>query len=61
MSYYNDIDDIDEIKKQIKMKKSKTKKIVSKVTVNLGDEEYNFGKNKITPEIFDGKDREENA
>ena len=33
----------------------------SKITVNLGLEEYDKGKNKITHEIFEGRDKTQNA
>jgi hypothetical protein len=29
--------------------------------VNLGNEEYDHGKQEITPDIFDGYDKTENA
>ena len=34
---------------------------MTKITVNLGNEEYDHGKSKITPDIFDGKDKAQNA
>jgi len=33
----------------------------SKITVNLGCEEYDKGKNKITQDIFEGRDKTQNA
>ena len=55
------LDSIDQIKQKNKLQAKNSKKVVSEVTVNLGDEEYNFGKNKITPDIFDGQNKKENA
>ena len=34
---------------------------MAEITVNLGNEEYNHGKMDITNEIFEGKDKTENA
>lgn len=48
----------------IKVLKEKLKKLQgfnSKLTVNIGDAEYDKGKLQITKDIFEGKDKTENA
>lgn len=52
--------DTDELKKRMKHL-SKKQQFTQKVTVNLGNEEYDHGKQEITPDIFDGYDKTENA
>ena len=37
------------------------KQKMAKITVNLGNEEYDKGKMDITNEIFEGKDKTQNA
>ena len=50
--------DTDDLKKE---KKQQYDKFNSKITVNLGSEEYDKGKEKITQDIFEGKDKTQNA
>lgn len=45
----------------LKMKLSRLQPQFSKVVVNLGSEEYDKGKEKITNEIFQGKDKLQNT
>ena len=35
--------------------------MLSKITVNLGNEEYDHGKSQITRDIFDGNTKTQNA
>ena len=39
------------------LKKVQKQKSTSKITVNLGNEEYDVGKNEITRDIFESKDK----
>ena len=52
--------DVDQLKKKLKAVQVK-RQFKTKITVNLGNEEYNHGKSKITPDIFDGNDKTKNA
>ena len=51
---------IDQLKHKLKFIQEK-QQFKSKITVNLGNEEYNQGKAKITPDIFDGSSKTQNA
>lgn len=52
--------DIDILKKKLKQVQQK-QSFKTKITVNLGNEEYNVGKTKITADIFDGNNKTQNA
>lgn len=52
--------DIDDLKKRMKHLQ-KQQQFTQKVTVNLGNEEYDHGKQEITPDIFDGYDKIDNT
>ena len=54
---------MDELKSKLQAveKKRAMEPYNSKITVNLGLEEYDKGKNKITHEIFEGRDKTQNA
>lgn len=52
--------DIDDLKKRMRHLQRK-QQFTQKVVVNLGNEEYDHGKQEITPDIFDGHDKTENA
>ena len=53
---YEDFNDQD--KKPVDLKKQKS---FSKISVNLGEEEYDIGKKQITQDIFQSKDKAKNA
>ena len=55
--------DIDELKKKLKgVEKDQQKSgFNSKVTVNIGLEEYDKGKQTVTEDLFEGKDKTQNA
>ena len=53
-----DVYDAQDLKKIMKQKKNR---YTSKVLANLGNQEYNHGKAQITFDIFDGKDKTQNA
>ena len=48
-------------KKLIKLKQHQIINSRTKITVNIGDADYDNGKVKITKDIFDGRDKAENA
>lgn len=55
------LDDVDLQKKLLKVKSMQMINSRTKITVNIGDADYDYGKNQITKEIFDGRDKTENA
>ena len=55
------LDDLDLQKKLIKLKQKQMLHSRTKITVNIGEADYDFGKKQITKDIFDGRDKTENA
>ena len=55
--------DVDELKSKLqKLKKNQSfQNYKAKITVNLGNEEFDIGQNKIQADLFDGNNKTQNA